>query len=203
MSTRSVIAFANQFGAGHGSFDGRYCHWDGYPAGVGATLYARWRDYFHGDYTAMRQYLYVDHPAGWSNICNRDFAAPAGFSLAAEMAIYERVNRGEISYEEACRLSEERGPECYCHGERREEEQRITERDAALCGCEFAYVVTATGEMWVLASYTPEGNKMVGMFGAGHPLATWQVLATVDLNGSEPDWGRLGEATPATCLSVG
>lgn len=35
MATRSFISKRNQDA---GSYDGVYCHWDGYPDGVGATL---------------------------------------------------------------------------------------------------------------------------------------------------------------------
>ena len=40
MSTRSMIAFENS----DGSIDAIYCHWDGYPEGVGQTLLDNYQD---------------------------------------------------------------------------------------------------------------------------------------------------------------
>ncbi len=40
MATRSFIAQKKE----DGSFEGVYCHWDGYPDGVGKTLFANYKD---------------------------------------------------------------------------------------------------------------------------------------------------------------
>ena len=67
MSTRSVIARPTETG-----FLGRYHHWDGYPAGLGATLYENYRGHFQRDLDAMCRFLLDDHPAGFSTIVGRD-----------------------------------------------------------------------------------------------------------------------------------
>ena len=40
MATRSFIAQKKE----DGSFEGVYCHWDGYPDGVGKTLFSHYKD---------------------------------------------------------------------------------------------------------------------------------------------------------------
>lgn len=60
MGTRSVIAIPE----GKTGWRGRYCHWDGYPSGVGAALRSIvLRD---GMETAIRT-LIIDH-YGWSSV---------------------------------------------------------------------------------------------------------------------------------------
>ena len=41
MATRSLIAISNN----NGSFEAIYCHWDGYPRGVGKVLFEHYTDY--------------------------------------------------------------------------------------------------------------------------------------------------------------
>lgn len=63
MSTRSVIARETE-----GGFSGVYHHWDGYPSGLGYTLYHVRNWVFAGDTNAMLVYLIDEHPAGWSTV---------------------------------------------------------------------------------------------------------------------------------------
>jgi hypothetical protein len=73
MSTRSVIARATPTG-----FKGRYHHWDGYPEGLGATLFQIHREVFSGDTGAMLKTLLDKHPAGWSTINGADWSLKPG-----------------------------------------------------------------------------------------------------------------------------
>jgi len=63
MSTRSVIARKTESG-----FRGVYHHWDGYPSGLGQTLFNVRRWVFGGDTNSMLAYLIDAHPAGWSTV---------------------------------------------------------------------------------------------------------------------------------------
>lgn len=86
MSTRAAIARPNGDG-----FLGRYHHWDGYPQGLGQTLYelAQSNEKRHamelpptpwnGDVEQMLKVLIDDHPAGWSTINGADFSLLPGF----------------------------------------------------------------------------------------------------------------------------
>lgn len=56
MGTRSVIATAQGDG-----WKGRYCHWDGYPSGVGSQLLTMHRQTFDGDVEKMLKVLTEDH----------------------------------------------------------------------------------------------------------------------------------------------
>lgn len=76
MSTRSAIARCNKTFATTGGFKGVYHHWDGYPDGLGQTLFLAYKgetgtpdlDQFKGDLEGLLKYLIDEHPAGWSSI---------------------------------------------------------------------------------------------------------------------------------------
>ncbi len=164
MSTRGAITRITD--EHEGKFTGVYHHWDSYPTGLGQTLWGLYHGHFKRDLRAMLSILIDQHPAGWSTINDRDFTLPVGFW--------------------------EEGPECYCHGDRHEKGQIVTEANAATIGGEWVYAFDeTTSRMFVLSSYNENGHKMIGMFGSGNPKATWKVVASVDLNGQEPDWKRL------------
>jgi len=74
MSTRACIARST----GPDTFTGRYQHWDGYPSGLGRTLYELRRDVFAGDTAAMLATLIDNHPGGWSSIGGSDWSLPVG-----------------------------------------------------------------------------------------------------------------------------
>lgn len=119
MSTRSFIARRTD-----GGLVGRYHHWDGYPSALAATLLALHRS--SGDLPAMRKVLLEDHPAGFSTINGADSLADfegAGFT--------ERLGPGGRGID-----AESRKVECYCHGDRVEDEQIVT------CRCEVGVVGT-------------------------------------------------------------
>lgn len=201
--------------------EGRYCHWDGYPDGVGAELFHAIRDHFKGDIEAALKFLIDDHPAGWSAICGRDWSLEPGFEDDNEEVCVTCGRRNWEHYKQyyaprgvplpprepgADELgpaalfghrferdySRPRSPECYCHGSRSEEAWEITLQNAAGSGCEYAYVISPEKRvMYVLSSYCEDGEKMIGMFGMGDENATWKLLAEVDLDGNEPDWDKL------------
>jgi hypothetical protein len=171
MGTRGAIARRTA----EGTFAGRYHHWDSYPDGLGKTLWHRLKDTFDDDLSAMLEFLIDEHPAGWSTINGKDLTVEPGWG-------------GEQA-------------ECFCHGERSEGEWTVTQEDAASSGVEWVYAFDEDARtMLVLASYTPEGHKMIDAFGMGDSDATWSVLAEFDLDGPEPDWEDLtqaGEELPA------
>jgi hypothetical protein len=145
-----------------------YHHWDGYPEGVGATLYHIAHGVFGGDIEQMTHVL-VDEHKGWSTINGADWSKPIGFGSP--------------------------GPQCYCHGERSEQLDNFSLKDGPGSGCEWAYVIFPDGKMLVLSSYSQDGTKMIGMFGMGDEAAEWKLAAEVQLNGGpEPDWSAIQSA---------
>ena len=166
MSTRGAIARVEGDG-----FKGVYHHWDSYPSGLGATLYQIYHDHFKEDLEAMLKVLIDEHPAGWSTINGGDFAQTPGF-------LNEHGDNDR--------------PQCYCHGDRKEEGSEVTHLNAAGIGVEYVYAFDGH-TMLVLSSYTEEGKKMIGMFGMGDPKARWRIMARVDLDGPEPDWEHLAQ----------
>lgn len=54
-----------------------YHHWDGYPSGLGQTLFNIRKDIFAGDTARMLSFLIDSHPGGWSTI-NADWTKPIG-----------------------------------------------------------------------------------------------------------------------------
>jgi len=163
MGTRSVIARQTKDG-----FTGRYHHWDGYPSGVGRTLHDLYNGHFGRDLTRMLTTLLDEHPAGWSTICGKDWSLAPGWGDGRKR------------------------PQCHCHGGRSEEEQVVTQEDAADCGCEYAYVFPPGEPRFHVLTSVSEGDvKMIGMFGFGDPSASWRYVATVELDEAAPDWELL------------
>jgi len=137
MSTRSIIARAT----GEGTFQGVYHHWDGYPTGLGKYLTEILTGQFASDLPLMLHALIDEHPAGWSTILHKDFTLSPGYTWEkATHPSCEGPSDAEYrSAMEAYRaMPDVRRPQCYCHGERSEEAQVISERDD--CGAEWAYV---------------------------------------------------------------
>jgi hypothetical protein len=170
MGTRGVIARQT----GECSFAGRYHHWDSYPDGLGATLFALAQKDgpFGGDLPKMLHVLLDEHPAGWSTINGADWTQPPG-------------------YEEDGFKTE--GPHCYCHGGRREDDHGLfTEMNASASGCEWAYVFTEARHMLVCSSYRRDGVKMIGAFGVGDPDAVWNIVDDINLDQPPPDWKQVG-----------
>ena len=218
MSTRSVIARPTEAG-----FTGRYHHWDGYPKGVGQTLY-EWRiAYFNGDTDAMLRYLLDDHPGGWSTINGSTPQLPARVPPESARIIcttcdlptwmhyrqYYTNSRYNmlgllpppapegvftIGHTPVRPPEGAHGPECYCHGREPDLTERVTDQDnAAGRGCEWAYVLGGP-TMLILAPRNGDGSVMVGMFGSGNAAAEWQTVTTVDLDGPKPDWNAIADA---------
>lgn len=195
MSTRGAIArLTNVVPL---CFAGRYHHWDSYPSGLGRTLWHLYHGPFKRDLKKMLNILIDEHPAGWSTINGADFTLTAGFdewNPDVEQPDVEQMDR----------------PQCYCHGDRNEEEWLVTEENAAGSGVEWVYVFTSVGAndpakevsiqrydtMLVLSSYTQSGDKMIGMFGQGDSEAVWLLVAIIDLDDPEPDWEHLERTQP-------
>jgi hypothetical protein len=98
-------------------------------------------------------------------------------------------------------------PACYCHGDREDTPWRVTEANAAASGIEWVYAFSP-GLMHILSSFTPTGEKMIGMFGCGDPKAGWRTVAIIDLDEDkdEPDWAYIEEnahLVPAKVSPVG
>lgn len=171
MSTRSVIAF----GTSATDWKGRYHHSDGYPSGVGATLFARYNDFFARDLAAMEKYLITDHPGGWSNINDRNFAAAPGFVEYPNWPMKGNGKNRDIDYDAWQKL----GPECYCHGDRAEGDNGFITYAGDDWGTEWAYVTLPSAHMLVLERrYLPQD----------YSHSYWFQVADVDLNGPEPNW---------------
>lgn len=87
MSTRSVIARKTPVG-----FKGIYHHWNGYPSGLGKTLFKIHSTVFGSGTARMLRYLIDDHPAGWSTI-NSDWSKPEGQRPDENMALCETCQK--------------------------------------------------------------------------------------------------------------
>jgi hypothetical protein len=70
MSTRSVIgrAILATDGTYDGQFKGVYHHWDGYPSGLGAHLFATLKGKYKDNLGKMLTWAIDTHSAGWSTI---------------------------------------------------------------------------------------------------------------------------------------
>jgi hypothetical protein len=165
MSTRSCIGRKTKSG-----FEAVYHHWDGYPSGVGQTLFQIRKSHFKNDTKKMVNFL-LSKP-GWSTI-NKDWDMPV-----AEMDSDKVEDGGPIYYDAS-----------------RADQELLTNKNASGSGCEYAYIFE-DDKMHILSSVTMingEKSKMIGMFGMGDENACWDLLATIDLNGDEPDWDEIDE----------
>lgn len=169
---------------------GRYHHWDSYPTALGQTLFLLINGHFKGDIESALRVLLDEHPAGWSTINGKDFTLAPGYS-GLNFNTFERKD-GTLDWDAYYASPENLRPQCYCHGSRSEEAWDLPLNKAAGSGCEYAYIISPeTRSMHVLSSYRGDGTKMVGFFGLGDADADWRLLATVDLDGPEPNWDKV------------
>lgn len=170
MSTNGMIARPKD---GEG-FEGRYHHWDSYPEGLGASLFKLANGYFKNDLHRMMQVL-VDEHSAWSTIVGDSTGDVADFSLEPGF-----LPTG----------SDNKRAQCYCHGDRHEENELITNEDyRKWVGIEWIYIVDPD-----LRSITVLYPEYEG------PLRN---LGTYSLSASEPDWEALSKMAYETEKEVG
>jgi hypothetical protein len=176
MSTRGVIAF----GPNILEWEGRYHHFDSYPTALGKTLYDAYHNVFARTIETMKQYLFTEHPAGWSSINHADFSKNPGYDEGRN-----RPNFMCMSIEEFKRLNnlyenEHNQPHCYCHGDSHEEETLITPDDSKDCFLEWLYVITSQHTMEICSKkFNDDGSY------------EWEFITSVALSGEEPDWNKI------------
>jgi hypothetical protein len=211
MGTRGVIAEPVTQGIPEHGFIGRYHHWDSYPTGLGATLWALHRDRYDGDTTAMRAELIAAHPAGWSTINGADWDLEPGFTdcttcdkpgwmhyvqnyPAHDLPRPEPYAPGTYAaYDHLAERPEvSPGPACYCHGSRAEEEMFVRS-DGDDCGAEWAYVLADDALVIYERRWNRTGAHMTGMFGFGADAGEgyWLELTRAPWTGAEPNWEAL------------
>src|SRR3990167_6687419 len=159
MSTRSVIARPVE--GPEGSWEGRYHHSDGYPSGVGKTLWEHLHGDYAGDIFGMLQFLIDDHPGGWSSINNHDWSQPPGFRNLSKPA--------KKSWDDFFAEEHKKGPACYCHGDR--SEKGWLETGGGEGTKEWLYVIDPLRETFRVQGYN--------------------VDHTFPIAGTEPDWAAL------------
>ena len=165
MSTRSIIARKTEEG-----FAGVYHHWDGYPVGLGQTLY---RMYKHvPELNTLTKLLIDEHPAGWSSINGVDWSQPIGYVTG---------------------IDDNNAPQCFCHGDRSETvDQPYT--DQTDCGAEFAYAFESSIEdetdlLHIYERQYGDGSHTTEFFGMTSSDGGWALIKTIDLLSSEDiDW---------------
>ena len=163
MSTRGCIARVTP----KGGFSGRYHHYDGYPTGLGKALWHLCHGHFKGDHMAMLRLLINEHKA-WSSILS---SLPDEPCADFDLEIGYRNYVGEKDDPEAYALWA-RSPQCFCHGDRSEQDDwRITQDDIGT-DIEYVYAIDRKGQMHISAWL----DGVLTLFDI------------VDLKGDEPDW---------------
>ena len=222
MSTRGVIARQNGSG-----FIGRYHHWDSYPEGLGKTLYdwaqrmpldrmlhilldehpAGWSTIVDTDPTLDPGYVEVNDDERRCVICGmkiwehyRQYYGKDGRPPLPEKFAHIPGNVYLLTDHSPKpeTFPTDRRPQCYCHGDHHENiDQVLTDKNAAGCGCEWAYVFDESARtMTIMSSYCKSGHKMIGMFGTGDHEAVWLPVVTIHLDGPEPDWAKISGLEP-------
>ena len=173
MSTRACIAFETDPG---GDWRGRYHHSDGYPSGLGRTLFdlaRRW------DFDRMRRTLFEEH-TGWSSINGANWDAPIGFNSKRLCALCGISLFDHRTVETTpCKHEWSRGPACYCHGDRSEEGWIVEPKDMDDSDMEWCYIV--------------RGRRM-DVHRIGYQRGLSPLLISVDLDQPEPDWDAIERA---------
>jgi hypothetical protein len=176
MGTRGVIGFVDGRG-----WKGRYHHCDSYPTALGQTLWDVYHDVYHGDLAHMLRNLYIDHPAGWSTINEREWSFDVDGNLKAEFVEHGPDWWGVPSEYRAWYQSH-RKPECYCHGDRQQGEWMLShdgESDVNATSCEWGYIFAPpTAIMHIIGS----------RYDADSHVSRWRHIATIDMQGAEPNW---------------
>ena len=142
MSTGATIARQTE----GNDFVGRYVHSDGYPSGVGLGV-LRALSFF--GLTEGKKVLLDDHPAGWSNIVSCDWMQEIGFVGSLGSTDQDR-------------------PQCFCHGDRSEEEWTI-DSTGDEGGVAWAYVFSNSNNSLMVYERTYEGGP------------TWELQRDIDL----------------------
>lgn len=78
MSTRSMIGHYRDHTCTE--WEAVYCHFDGYPEGVGDTLVRNWRDHFEGNTQAIVDFI-MSTQVGWSSLTGADFSKPPTWDI--------------------------------------------------------------------------------------------------------------------------
>ena len=176
MSTRSIIARKTEEG-----FEGTYHHWDGYPSGLGYSLWHIYKSIAvdqEGTLEDMLDLLIDAHPTGWSSINGVDWTQPIGY--VSDYARGKEMN----------------APQCFCHGDRAEEGW-VANQDSK-CGAEFAYafekdVANETDLMHIYEKQTDDGTHVMEMFGMTAEDGSWKLIKTLDLLSDEQiNWNNVG-----------
>ena len=156
MSTRATIARQTEGDA----FVGRYSHWDGYPSGVGIGIL---RALNHFGLTEGKKVLLDDHTAGWSNVASCDWTQEIGFIEGIDAPNRDR-------------------PQCYCHGDRNEEEWAVDSvEDKDNVFIEWAYVFNESDDTLIV--YKHEGQS-------------WNLMRTIDLTNISEAMSAMMETCP-------
>lgn len=189
MGTRSIIGQATDSG-----FEGRYCHWDGYPTGRGPALMQTYRE-LDGDLDAVIAYaIRPDVPGYWSS-----FLPP---SKAAENDAKPERTTCQLCAGTGVRLDgrfQERGPNCngcsstgLAQNPDRTDTYRTDNGNSWATqsddwGAEFAYLLSKRG-VDVLAADWSDDNDTV----------TWQRIGFVEWTDENPDWEAIEQAVYQT-----
>lgn len=195
MATRAVIAEPNDKG-----WVGVYHHLDGYPDGLGKTLWSIRGPVFDGDIEQMRQVLIRDHPAGWSSIVKADWTQPAGGrdsrdfvcteceahmrahyrqyyrdkTLLPPPGVWNQANNILVLGHDPVKSTAPVGPQCYCHGVSTDDPATITS-EGDNCGTVYAYVLR--DEALEIQAQDDQGN--------------WALHWSIPWNAKDFDWKAL------------
>lgn len=170
MSTRSAIARTTADG-----WTGRYHHWDGYPSGLGASIYEQVNGHFGGDVEAALRFYCDEHPAGFSTIVGADLAQVCGFAGS-------RVSAST--------------PQCYCHGERSGDEQICQSADPeSISWLDWAYILSPESNSMAVMEAVAGEWALAGYVRFGEAPPNWEAL-TANRGESRFDCGWCERTVP-------
>lgn len=169
MATSAVIARR----AGDG-WAGVYHHWDGYPSGLGRTLWLLLWEEFRGDVEGLLRFVIDDHPGGWSHLKPGPVVrrSPDG----------EDVLDGDAAERQ-----------CYCHGYFAERDGYVPARYAG-CSCGDLGTDADCDPLTIRWVYVldPKARSLAVLRSTGSGARRrHREVARLLLDGPEPDWQAL------------
>jgi len=173
MSTRGFIA--REISGAEETFEGRFHHWDSYPPELGKTLFRLYNKDFNKD-TGHLLHILLDEHTAWSTINGKNFNLKPG--LTQDSCVRPTHNGDDKLYEQELqayyKTDDYIRPQCYCHGPGKDDEEGfwIKKEDLADTDTEWGYIFMKDAPIMVILC----------------KKANWEAVATVDLEGPEPDW---------------
>ena len=201
MSTRSLIGIITEMGENPDNpaiWEGVYHHFDGYPTGLGASLWQHYHQHYAGALPAMLEYL-LSERVGWSSINGCDLSLPPiwveGFGDNQKIVALPHIMARLEELEPVWRASwPDAGPDGFKKHIIENAPQSYTQRGETVReGRHDEHTRSTDSDLgWVEYAYLFDlDERNMHIFDVRYDKL--YPLSIVDLDGDEPDWSVIEE----------